>query len=455
MIIKNLIYILQSEGYDYKRFLKFVYKNPRWWNFEMRKKIDWTHKAKILWLLTVCLFVVCLIFGALLSKLWVIILIPILIVLLPYLLGISLLLIRPIDSTLKKKRVKRAKEILNQLKIITIGITGSYGKTSTKEIITAILSEKLKVIKTPDNINTDIGIADFIINNEVNFKNKDVFIVEMGAYKIGDISNTSKMIEPQYSILTGINESHLERFGSLENIIRGKFELPSHTKDFVVLNFDDINIVNNYKKFQLKNFIGKSINETSDIVIKGNFQGLKFTYHKNEFDIKLLAKHNITLILLCIEVAKKIGINMEEIKRGVSRLKPFSHRLEPIYNPNTQITVIDDSYNGNFNGIISGLEILSQTKGRKIVLTPGLVETGKETEKIHKKIGNLYAQNIDLALFLKTKAVNYIIEGIKENQKDLHYKTYNTAKEAHDDLVNILQTGDTIIFQNDIPDHYR
>jgi UDP-N-acetylmuramoyl-tripeptide--D-alanyl-D-alanine ligase len=299
-----------------------------------------------------------------------------------------------------------------------------------------------------------MGIAEFIIKNPQVFRENDVFVVEMGAYKKGEIKKICDLVQPDYSILTGINESHLSRFGSLENIIQAKFELPENTKNVSVLNFDDENIKKNYEKFNIKEITHVSQDQTKDVKIIEDFQGLEFSVESTTFKTKLLALHNISLILLSIEIARKLGLNLEEIAKGVEKIDYVPHRLQPIRSEQTGVLVIDDSYNGNFNGIASGLEVLKRAQGRKIVLTPGLVELGKKSKEIHSKIGKLYAEKgVDLVLLIQNKETVYLTRGMKEVGFE-NFKIYNSTQEAHTDLPNIMKNGDTIIFQNDLPDNY-
>lgn len=456
MIIRNLIYILQTELYDGRKFLQFAYTHFSWWKLEKRAQLVWTKKAKLIYALTwliilANLSIFLVIFGVygLLSSTIIFPVLPVFIVL-------ALLAIEPADSFLKYRLFKKAQKFLreNRKKLIVIGITGSYGKTSTREILSAILNEKFRVIKLSENINTEIGIAEFILDNPKIFLENEIFIVEMGAYKRGEIKKLCDLVVPDYAILTGINESHLERFGSLENIISAKFELPQAVKKTAVLNFDDENILKNYKLFKLKEAIGTSKSEVKNIKNLDNFSGLEFELDGVAFRTKLLAEHNISLILLATRIAQKLGMTMLEISRGIGRLEHVPHRLEPIYNELTKVWVIDDSYNGNFNGIVSGLEVLRRATGRKIVLTPGLVELGEKTQEIHEKIGRLYAcSGVDLVLLIKSPNTGYITRGL-EDGGFRNYKQYASSQEAHSDLVNVVKSGDTIIFQNDLPDNY-
>ncbi|NMB48288.1 UDP-N-acetylmuramoyl-tripeptide--D-alanyl-D-alanine ligase [Candidatus Kuenenbacteria bacterium] len=452
MIIANLIYILQSENYLPKRFLGYVYKHLAWWRLQKRQKIVWTKKATLIYALTIILFLGILVVGVWLTRWWAVIMVLFLMILLPWLALLALIIVSPIDYWLKQRIFGKAKKIIGQKKVIKIGITGSYGKTSAKEILAGMLSEKYKVLKTPENINTEIGVAQFIIDK---LKDEEILIVEMGAYKKGEIKSICQIVAPDYSILTGINEAHLERFGSLENTIQAKFELPVATKKISYLNFDDARVADNYKNFKINQAVGVESNKLiSEVKIKPDFQGLEFKLFGVEMDCRLLAEHNLSLIALAGQLAKELGLTAEEIKRAVVKIEYAPHRLQPIRNSQIDVWVIDDSYNANLAGVMSGIEVLNRAKGRKIVLTPGpLVELGDKMKEIHKQIGELYAQKVDLVLLIKSKETEAVLEALK-GQGFINYKIYNSTSEAHGDLKNILQKGDTILFQNDWPDVY-
>lgn len=456
MIIRNLIYILQAELYESEKFLRFAYSHFTWWKLEKRAKLVWTKKAGLIYALTTLELFTVFLFSVWLFGAWGFLSLIVMLPLVPMFIIGALWGVGPIDRFLKERLFQKARKVFAESRgsLIVIGITGSYGKTSEREILFSILKEKFRVLKLSENINTDLGIADFILRNHEIFSQNDVFIVEMGAHRTCEIKKICDLVEPDYAILTGINESHLERFGSLDNIISAKFELPLATKKTVVLNFDDENILKNYERFNFNEVVGVSRNEAKNIKKRENFGGLEFELDGEIFQTKLLALHNISLILSASRVAQKLGMTMSEISRRVEKIDHISHRLEPIYNEMTKVWVIDDSYNGNFNGIISGLEVLKRHLGRKIVLTPGLVELGEKTKEIHEKIGRLYAkEKLDLILLIKSPASKHIIAGLKAENFS-NYKLYDTTQEAHADLPNLIKEGDVIIFQNDLPDNY-
>src|SRR5680860_1346155 len=188
-IIRGLVYILQKESYDVRRFLAFVYSDWHWWSFEKRQQIDWTQKARAIYYFLLAL-VICLIALAVAwFKIWALVFLIAAVSALPLLTVLVLWLLWPLDYFLKIRVLKKAKQILAKINTPVIGITGSYGKTSLKEILAVVLESGFKIIKTPNNVNTDLGIAYFIISHQTEITAADFFIVEMGAYQIGDIAN--------------------------------------------------------------------------------------------------------------------------------------------------------------------------------------------------------------------------------------------------------------------------
>lgn len=453
MMLRNLVYILQSEGYDLPRFVRFVYVHPRWWKLERRQSIRWTAKARVVWVTSAAIFWIIAWrylahFGFL--GLWIV---PALVSILPLIIAGSVILVWPFDAFLKQWKMAAASRILRRSGVTVVGITGSYGKTSTKEILSTILEGRFSVIRTPENVNTGIGIAEFVLGHCEKFGEGGIFVVEMGAHRRGDIAAICRMVRPEHSILTGINESHLERFGNLGNIVKTKFELPRYTARLSVLNFDDDNVRKHAGRFAIRNAHGVSGGEVRNVRPKDGFRGLEFEWEGRLFETMLLAEHNVTLIVLCAHLARELSLSVDEIASAVRKICPVPHRLQPIFNPHTEITVIDDSYNGNMNGVRSGIHLLGRATGRKVVLTPGLVELGSKMRERHLEIGELYARSVDLVLLIRSPMTDALVEGM-ERRGFGEYRIYNDTEEAHNDLGNVLRQGDTILFQNDLTDNY-
>jgi len=461
MILKNLIYIYQLEYYDKGRFLSFTYKNIDWIHINKRNSLEWTMRAKLIYGISILFCVILIIFSFKffenifyfgLSLLFCVILLPFFII-------ISDLFINPLISYKKQKLISKAKSIIlerKQKNLITIGITGSFGKTSMKNILVSTLSEKYNVFTFAGNINTDIGVSQYIIDNEEKLKTCNILVSEMGAFVSGDIKKLCDIIKPDYSVITSIGEVHLERFKSLSNIIKTKFELANNTEKKCFLNTCN-KIIKETADNQIKNSnieILKVCSKYTDKKYLKDFKGISFKYDCEVFTTKLIADYIINYFIIAIKIAKELNLSSKEINKGLEKLNFTPHRLEVIHNQKLNRTIIDDSYNGNYDGFCEGINILKRASSRTIVLTPGIVELGTELRKIHLDLAKKYAKNVDLVLLIKTKATDIIVEKFKKLEYN-NYKVYNTTKEAHDDLANVLKNGDTIIFQNDITDNYK
>ncbi|MFA4930789.1 MAG: UDP-N-acetylmuramoyl-tripeptide--D-alanyl-D-alanine ligase [Patescibacteria group bacterium] len=451
MVIRNLLYILQSEGYDSWRFLKYAYSHWRWWQLEKRQHLEWTAKVILVYIFNCVLMLALVVVSWWWFSWWFILVLVVIWFFLPVLIVFSLLVIWPVDQLLKWWVVAGARQVISKQKMIKIGITGSYGKTSMKEILVSLLREKYKIVYTPDNINTLLGIARFISKE---LDRAEILIVEMGAYSRKDIVDLCDLIEPDYSVLTGISLAHLDRFGNLDNIIQAKFELPSRTREKSILNLDDEYISLKLDRLPAEKIVGVGSGGVTEIDYLPDYQGLKFRSQGRIYQTKLLARHNINMILMGVVLARELGLSEEQIERGVAKIEPIAHRLQPIYHEDIDVWILDDSYNANVEGIKSGIEVLNRAGGRKIVLTPGpLVELGEQSRKIHREIGYLYADNVDLVLLIKSRETGYVIEGLKE-KNFTNFRVFATTTEAHRTLPNIMKGGDIILLQNDWPDVY-
>lgn len=476
--LKNLLYIFQQEEYEIQNFLLWIAKHKDWQNLEKKKKLVWTLKAKLIFALSLALFA-----GALAVTVVFLVLdstkftqyagVTISFVLFLsfwlkpyYYLIASAVLLKPLDLMTKQMLISKAKQKLqNYPNLKIVGITGSYGKTSVKEFLHTLLKAKYKVLMTPENINTPLGISALIQREDLS--KYDVFIVEMGAYQKGDIKQICDLVEPEYGILTGINESHLERFGSLENTIKTKFELteslPKKGKAF--LNVDDLNVKDNKRKFgncEQKIYSKKIAKE-----IHGSEKGMEFKLELGkaelDFAVKVLGEHNITNLVGAILAAQELGVTVKEIQAATKKIQAVKHRLQPIFNPNGVI-VVDDSYNGNPAGVKAAIDVLKLFKNhRKILITPGLVELGDAKEEVHVKIGEQLAQVCDLVILMENSNLPFLIEGLKKGgwnveggsyHKEERLKVFEDSESAHQALPEILKKGDVILFQNDWTDNY-
>lgn len=361
----------------------------------------------------------------------------------------------------KTKAVNKLKG-MNNLKVI--GITGSYGKTSSKNILSDILNVKYSALPSPKNFNTPYGLI-ITVNNHLD-KFDDILIAEMGAYKVGEIKDLCDLVRPKYGILTKIGTAHIEIFGSQENIQKGKFELiESLPSDGIgVLNGDDELQVN----YKLKNnckiiWIGID-NKDVDVRaldIKTSNKGTTFNVifkgdkTKYEFTTRLLGYNNIYNILASLALSKEFGLSVDQMKKAVLGARSVEHRLE--LRPAGNITYIDDSYNSNPVGSKMALEVLKDMPGLRIVMTPGMVELGDKSYELNKKFGTYMKDSCDVVILVGEKITKPIKDGLKEvkfNDKNIY--VVKSTKEAFN-LVKSLSNGKEsyCLIENDLPDIYN
>src|SRR3989338_6571551 len=280
---------------------------------------------------------------------------------------ISLIIVALIFPTLwfKKYYIKKAAQKISRHKnLIIIGITGSYGKTTVKTFLSHILSKKFRVIKTPKNINTEIGVANFILKN--NFNNFNVFVVEMGAYRMGEIQMICDMVRPKIGVLTAISEQHLSLFGNIKQTQKAKYELlRSLPKDgLAVLNNDNFYCREHKNDLQCEVMtFGIDAGYSPDCIINevvGSKDGIicSGTINNEEWKVQapVLGTHNALNIAPCLLVGKYLGISLEEMKEQCKTLAS-PDRTTKIYSYGKS-KIIDDSYNANYNGFCAALDVL-------------------------------------------------------------------------------------------------
>lgn len=367
----------------------------------------------------------------------------------------------PIENSIQLKYYKKAKnKIKSNKNLKVIGITGSYGKTSTKYIVGTILSQKYNTLITPESYNTTMGVVRTI--NEKLDNTHQVFVCEMGAKNIGDIKEICDLVEPEYGVLTAIGPQHLETFKTLENVRKTKMELvnslPKSGKSFV--NFEDENI----KEIQFNsNNITFGLDKKCDYYatdIDINEFGSNFIINmkddrKINVKTKLLGVHNIVNIVGAVAVCDELGLSEEEIIAGIRFLKPVTHRLELKRNANGSI-IIDDAYNSNVKGAKMALEVLGKFKNRKrILITPGIVDLGEKVEEYNKKFGKQAAGNCDYIILVGEKQAKPIFEGIIEEgyNKEKIYIAKN-LNDAINEMNRIIDSNTVVLFENDLPDNY-
>ena len=382
-----------------------------------------------------------------------------------YLIGLINIINYPVEKIVflyYKNKAKTKLREMDNLKII--GITGSYGKTSCKNILRDILSGAYNTLETPRSVNTLNGIM-IVINNTLS-KFEEVFIAEMGAYAKGDIKALANLVKPKYAIITRIGLAHLYTFGSEENIIEGKMELvESLPRDGIaVLNKDDPKQIGYHIKNKCKVlWIGIDTKEEVDVRasnIKSSKQGIsfdvKFKSDENiyKFKTKLLGVHNVYNILSSLALANSFKIDKKKLVESVARIKPVEHRLELKKIGN--FYQIDDAFNSNPVGASNALDVLDTMPGIKVVVTPGMIELGEVEYSENKKFGKHIAKVADKVILVGEKVTKAIKEGLLEEgfNKDNLY-VINDVKESYKMIQNFKENKEIYaLYENDLPDTY-
>ena len=313
---------------------------------------------------------------------------------------------KPIEGYIRYGFCRKAKTKLKEIPgLKVIGVTGSYGKTSTKYVVNTILSQKYNTLMTPESYNTTMGVVRTI--NEKLTSMHQLFVCEMGAKYVGDIKEITDIVNPSYGIVTAIGPQHLDTFKSLDNVRKAKLELVDSLPDdgLAFVNWEDENIRNskitkNMVKFGLSKeadyyATNIDINERGssfDVVIPG----------KEPIRIKtrLLGNLNILNIVGAVAIADKLGLTENEIKVGAKYIRPVPHRLELKQNPNGSI-IIDDAYNSNIKGAKMALEVLKSFEHKKrILITPGIVDLGDKQSEINQELGRAAAESSDFIILV-------------------------------------------------------
>jgi len=385
-------------------------------------------------------------------------------ILIPFFVLMAGFLMRPIEHRIQLGYIQRAqKKLASMPELIVIGITGSYGKTSTKFALATILKERFSVCYTPGSFNTPMGICT-VINNELH-PTHQILILEMGARYEGNIRELCEIAKPDIAILTNIGKAHLETFGSQEIIAKTKGELIDSLDpgDTAIVNADDERVM---RIVQDKNYITRisaGIKNGSYRAknIKYDASGCSFTIvgplgEEEDVKTRLLGKHNVQNILLGFAVGSHLGMRMKTMAMAVARMEPVEHRLE--LKPSANYVVIDDAFNSNPVGAANAIEVLSGfTGGRRVVVTPGMIELGDEEEALNREFGHVIGSSgIEQVILVGQKRTRPIYDGlIERGYPPDQVLVVNSLFEANNWLKEWLQAGDVLLYENDLPDTYN
>ncbi|MDE6264005.1 MAG: UDP-N-acetylmuramoyl-tripeptide--D-alanyl-D-alanine ligase [Paramuribaculum sp.] len=373
-------------------------------------------------------------------------------------------LLEPVERRINRGYYRDAERILRSMPDLKIiGITGSYGKTSTKHYLHRILSESFQTAMTPGSFNTTLGVIRTV--REYLKPYDKVFIVEMGAKNIGDIKEICDLVHPTVGIVTAVGEQHLESFKSIENVQRTKFELVDSlpADGLAVINNDFPKIAD--REVSNCNCIRYAVTDTAGAQwiaqdIEYSDRGTSFTAKGPDTEIRLTTRLvgdcNISNLLACVAVAVNLGVPEDKIRYAVSRIEQVEHRLNLKRTP-AGITIIDDAFNSNPTGSAMALDVLSRMKGgRRIIITPGMIELGDRTEELNRKFGRKIAECADIAIVVGHYNRDAIVDGIRSGaMPEQAILTADSFAQAQVLLQGFVKAGDTVLYENDLPDTFK
>ena len=343
-----------------------------------------------------------------------------------------------------KSFIRRAKRALAESPCVKVGITGSFGKTSVKHYAAALLEGSCRVLATPASYNTPIGIAKCVNEKGLDC---DIFLAEMGARRVGDIKELCDMVAPKYAVVTGVCPQHLETFGSIENI-RAEKGVLAERAEIAVLGASAADMKSEGSLVEGEDFAAEDVTLSPD----GTSFTLRIGEERLPVKTALLGRHAAEDIALAAALCHLLGVPTAELARRIEKLKPVPHRLERI--EGNGVHILDDSYNSNVEGAKDAVEVLKLFKGKKYVVTPGLVELGELEEEANSALGASLS-GLDGVILVGETLVLSVRAGYLGAEGDAEkLRIVPTLEAAQDVLAEELTEGDCVLFLNDLPDKY-
>ncbi|MCM1292771.1 MAG: UDP-N-acetylmuramoyl-tripeptide--D-alanyl-D-alanine ligase [Bacteroides sp.] len=372
-------------------------------------------------------------------------------------------ILAPVEKHINRGFYNEAASILASMPLLkVVGITGSYGKTSTKHYLHRILSEHFETLMTPGSYNTTLGVIRTV--REMMKPYCEVFICEMGAKQSGDIKEICDLVHPHIGIVTAVGPQHLESFKTIENVQATKFELVD------ALPSDGLAIVNNdfpmiaSRKVDNVRCIRYGVQNPDssfravDIVYSP--AGTDFTILgadglEERFHTPLVGECNVSNLLAAVVCAIELKVPLAKIRRAVERIEPVEHRLSMKRTPGG-LTILDDAFNSNPSGSKMALDVLAMMNtGRRIVITPGMIELGDEQYELNRMFGAHIARSADVAIVVGQYNREAIVEGIRGEATEIEVHEVGSFAHAQQVLVAMARRGDVVLYENDLPDTFK
>ncbi len=387
--------------------------------------------------------------------------------LLPAVAGIGNTLLWPVEWVIQQRYLADARRILREVAPLVVGITGSYGKTSTKHALAPLLATGRRVLATPGSWNTLMGICK-VIRSDLR-REHEVFVVEMGAYRRGSIRRLTRFTPPRVGIVTCVGLAHLERFGTEENIRRAKFELVEALPQdgLAVLNGDDPT-VRGYAAaapcravlYGLNREAGPLDVWAEDLVVRPDgFSAWTLATadgRRVPCETPLLGRAAISNVLAALATCYGLGLDLVRAASAARTLRPAAHRLQ-LTEGGGGLRVLDDAYNSNPVGAAVALEVLAALgqDGQKFLITPGMIELGEREAELNRVFGQQAAAAADVVFLVGPERTRPIREGLLAAGFDpARIVVVAHLHEAQAELANRARPGDVVLYENDLPDNY-
>ena len=466
--LRTLVYMLQSTEYQPDAYLRWYWRTKDFGGVMHRRTLESTRAARLLLLALHCgvgaqlaVAAALIYFGA-----WrqlpggvafgaaVVVIYPVLwahLMVIPLLLG-RWFIVKPRDA----RTIKRSQRIFATHRAIKIAVAGSYGKTTMKELLNTVLGEGLKVAATPANKNVSVSHARFAAWLK---GDEDVLIIEYGEWGPGDVARFAGITQPTHAVITGVAPAHLDRYKTLKAVGQDIFSVADFVKSKqAYVNNESPSSVKAFLKKSYQLFDGRGALGWKTSQIKVGLDGTTLTLKKGKRTLRLqsglVGRHQVSYLGFVAALALELGLTEKQVQAGVAKTKPFEHRMQPYQLSGAWI--IDDTYNGNLEGIRAGTTLLKALKAkRKIYVTPGLVDQGRESETVHKEMGRLIAAaKPDMVVLMKNSVTAYIQIGLTEGNYKGEVGVESDPLEFYTSLAHFVAAGDLVLMQNDWPDNY-
>jgi UDP-N-acetylmuramoyl-tripeptide--D-alanyl-D-alanine ligase len=384
----------------------------------------------------------------------------------PELLILANLLVKPVQALDNRRFVTRARRRLAEVDPLVVGITGSYGKTTTKSCVAAVAELRGPAYPTPASFNSFLGVVR-AINEGLQARHR-TFVVEMGAYRRGDVAELCELTSPTVGILTAIGPAHLERFGSLDETELAKGELAEAipADGALITRADDERCRRAAERAagRVRLFAPAPHPDADlwaeDVELRDGRTVFRLCARDGSSTVvkaRLLGEHNVANLVAAAAAGLEMDLPLDAIDRALAKVQPPPHRLAPIVNSGAGVVVIDDAYNSNPQGAAAALDVLaSHPADRRLLVTPGMVELGERQEEENRLFGERAAGVCDLVVLVgpeQTAPIRAGLEAAGFAPDSLHVVA--DAGEAEQLLARTTRRGDVVLFENDLPDLYR